>query len=264
MNISLNTLYMPCFNAKKKEIREADDIQRRVTLEFPRFSTTYADKFYLTTDTKKYSAKKNKLEFKLKGLRQSVCVEEFFDSIPHRIVLEKIKKSKLANCGEISKAVLSALYANGIYDSDRYSLVLKTKFTNKNTNFTEYETTKILDHVFVISSMNKNSKDTKDNVVIDGWLNFAGSISEAKEKFKKLYSPSYLNMIFESQKKDFKKVKANMQKDLDFSDYKISSKIEFEKEEELPDYKKRILGNYIKEKYPELVIKKPQNNQSNF
>ncbi len=264
MNICLNTLYTPCFGAKKNETREADDIQRKVNQTFPRFSTTYADKFYLTADTKKYLTKMNKLEFKLKGIRQAVHTEEFFDSIPHRIALEKIKKSKLANCGEISKAVLSALYANGIYDSDRYSLVLNTKFTNKNTNFTEYESTKSLDHVFVISSMNKNSKDTKDKVVIDGWLNFAGSISEAKENFKNLYSPAYLDVIRENQKKDFKKVKANMQKNADFSDYNITSRIAFEKVEELPEYKKRMLGNYIKEKYPELVIRKPQNNQSNF
>ena len=98
--VNINNNYS--FQARKKEIKKADDIVRNVNLQFPALSTSYAKRYWhITNDKFKTSYKQKLLGFyeKINNCREKIQRNEKEDKLSIK-VFENVKKYKIANCGE--------------------------------------------------------------------------------------------------------------------------------------------------------------------
>ena len=202
------------FKARKPEIRHADDIQRRARREFPTLSSTYIDMFYCCAQKKNRDAYK---QYKAEKI-ENIVNEKITDSressdklaknselrIPYTRVLKYMKKDKTGNCAECSAAVIAALAANGIYDSQMSNIALSIEFVNKKTGKTEYQAMEPIDHSMVVTALGKKDPKENDFVVIDSWLGFADSLSGAKARYKQVYNDKFMDPEIKYQRSLFR------------------------------------------------------------
>jgi hypothetical protein len=263
MQINTKYNYTPIFKSRNKDIKKADDIQRKSRQTFPVMSPTYVDKFYKSTKTN--ADAKNiyrNLDRKL-GIMRNLTTNSslglhspFEKKIPFTRVLSGIQFSKVGNCHECSIATLAALAANGYYDSQRENLVLEIDFIDKKTGEDCY-INELLDHSFVVTTLDKKNKKEKDKIVVDSWLGFADSVSGAKERYKHLYSDKKINNIIEIKKDMFKQHK--LKKDgvlIDFNDYDIRYNMQFYPVDNLKRDVIKELGMYSRIMFENLVLPK--------
>ncbi len=259
------------FGAKNKKIRDADDIMRISLNEFPRLSSTYIDTFYLSTQNEKKSplhhlAKyiSNKVHSKIMAQREVIKKRTSANSavMPYALTLAGVEKNKTGNCEEAAICALTALTANGIYNSRRMLLYLQTDFIDKKSGECVYSGQSPLDHSFVITTMSDLKLDEakdKDIVVVDPWLGFTDSLSNAKARFKQIYDVTNLDYINEYQKSAFKlKITEQTHKVPNLADYDIKQKLILVNADKYNENDMKQLGNFMKVYYDGLV-KKPQN-----
>ena len=259
------------FGAKNKKIRDADDIMRISVNSFPRLSSTYMDTFYLSTQNEqksplhhlaKYISNKVNSEIMLQREVIKKITNENSAVIPYALTLAVVKKNKLGNCGEAAICALAALAANGIYNSKRMLLYLQTDFIDKKSGECVYSGKSPLDHSFVITTMSDLKLDDakeKDIIVVDPWLGFTDSLSNAKARFKQVYNASDLGFINEYQNSVFKlKMMEQTRKEPNFADYDIKQKLILVNADKYNENDKKRLCNFMKVYY-EGLVKKPQN-----
>ncbi len=259
------------FGAKNKKIRDADDIMRISVNEFPRLSSTYIDTFYLSTQNEQKSplhhlAKyiSNKVHSKIMAQREVIKKRTSANSavMPYALTLAGVEKNKTGNCEEAAICALAALTANGIYNSRRMLLYLQTDFIDKKSGECVYSGQSPLDHSFVITTMSDLKLDEakdKDIVVVDPWLGFTDSLSNAKARFKQIYDVTNLDYINEYQKSAFKlKITEQTHKVPNLADYDIKQKLILVNADKYNENDMKQLGNFMKVYYDGLV-KKPQN-----
>ena len=140
----------PTFSAKKKEIKKADDIQRKSKEIFPMFSPAYLNEFYVLNgkgmDPKQVRTRQiaQRIVFKINAGRDYDDYDNRYSFIVNRKetpfirTLERIKKEKIGNCHEASITAMAALAANGYTDAKRASLKLRGEFVDKKTNKVVY------------------------------------------------------------------------------------------------------------------------------
>ncbi len=271
MRVQFNNIYSLSFKAHKKEIRDADDIQRQARKTFPFISSSYVDEFYLTADKNKFEKKNqrareisDKLYAKLKVGRNIVKypflyglrVSDFEKEIPYAMVLSTLPMIKTGNCHECAVASLAALTANGYYDSHKIDLMLETQLINKKTGEVENTTLDSLDHSFVVSSMGKNSDKEEDQVVLDSWLGFADSVSGAKARFKQIYSDDYLDEIYKKNRSLYRLEKAKQGEAIFFDDYECKQKMVFKRSDPFTEKQMQDLGLYSRIIHEQLWMKK--------
>ncbi len=135
LNQQLNNIYIPkekkdiTFGNKSVDLKRADDICRRVRLEFPLYSTS---KIKLYKNIDKNEKTKNFQHF------ISQFMEEFrayyIEGTPPKIQYYKeilgLKKNKIGNCGEITDATILALKMNGYNKVKKLSLYAYNPETN--------------------------------------------------------------------------------------------------------------------------------------
>ena len=173
---------IPSFGAKSYKIRKADDIQRKARSAFPFFSPSYAKLYYpCCKETKKGNIINANKTDELEVMRK----DREYDKLPATIkqVIEDTDRQRLANCGEASLIIMSALLANGFPDSHRCSVILHTGIYDKQTGEQCFEIKFDLDHACVISTMEKDSKSNKPYIVLDSWHGFADSMTGAKGRY---------------------------------------------------------------------------------
>ena len=128
-SVNINNNYS--FKARRKEIRKADDIVRKVNCEFPAFSTTYADRFWLILNNKyKPSAKKKALTFnnKINTIRNNyLSVKEENRDLTKPF--KDIKQYKAGNCAEKCLLTMGALSANGYQTFTKRTYPVKRCFS---------------------------------------------------------------------------------------------------------------------------------------
>ena len=267
MRVTLaNNLYKSSFTARKKEIRDADDIQRKAVNTFPMFSPSYLESFYNIpqkwTRDSKYDKCMNyaqRLVYRINAERDierdsDDCLYPIFE--PHFVqTLKRIKSSKIGNCHEASIVTLSALAANGITDAKRCELNLRIDFVNKQSKETLFSYKTDFDHVFTMTAFNKKNPTKNDYVVLDSWFGFCDSISGAKSKYHQIVDLNAYRDILRDEfslfrVKHFEETGEFIQR----QNYEPRLRFEFKEVDDLnPDYLK-YLGNCVKNKYPELAL----------
>ena len=266
MKISLQTNYTrTTFSARKQEIRQADDIQRKSRENFPMFSPSYLQEFYCLNGKGQNTPKQvrtiqiaQRLVYKINAGRivddESSKTSYFAEPIYIR-PLDRIKRTKIGNCHEASIATLATLTANGFYDAKRVSLEQKTECVNKKTNKVVFSKNYDLDHTVVVSAMGKENSKENDLIVLDSWMGFADSISGARDK--------YSMFIYENKNKsDFNDSFSLFRIDhfqetgefLDKNDCYIRHRIVFKDEEKHSEKDLKELGRHARMMYPHLCL----------
>lgn len=190
MNISFN----PSFTSRNKNIRKADDIQRKAREAFPATSATYIDSFYKTrksTDPDKCK-KANMVAYKYDKfvgfVRKQVRLHSYEGdteqekkmNAPIFQTLTFVEIARAANCQEYASIATAGLTANGIYDNEIVNLALDLQYKNKKTGEIEYQRIIPIDHAAI------KTRIGKDDIIVDAWLGMADSLSGASAKYKQL------------------------------------------------------------------------------
>ena len=249
------------FKAKRKEVRKADDLVRKVNNEFPAFSTSYVKSFWHPINEKKFTLLEKPL-LKTKSLKERTNKEIYEDKFLLGI-FDEIKNNKTANCGAKSWLTLGALAANGYDIAVKSAIGVKWEAYDRRNNETILKGKTDLDHSAILTTMsNKKGKKLQDLIVIDAWLNKAMSYSEAKAEYFKLLD---IKKIVDIHKQIIDKLKAEKpNEEIDLSNYNIrfniifgesSSKYLLPKSEDMREF-----GKKVAEKYPELILKKEKDN----
>lgn len=266
MKISLYTNYTrPNFNAKNKEIKKADDIQRKAAANFPMFSPSYLQEFYCLNGKGQNTPRQvrtiqiaQRIVYKINAGRivdDESSKQSYFTEPLFIRPLDRIKRTKLGNCHEASIATIATLAANGINDAKRVSLEQKTEYVNKKTNKVVFAKNYDLDHTVVVSAMGKENPKQKDMIVLDSWMGFADSISGAKDKYARFIDEK-------THKEDFNNSFSLFRIDhyqetgefLDKNDCHIRHRIVFKDEDKYSENELKELGRYARMMYPHLSL----------
>lgn len=269
MKISSQYSYQS-FCSKNKSIRDADHIMRTAKKQFPIVSSTYIDTFYSDSTPKKNT------------LRTSVS-QRFADIIEYvrdiylsdhpamfdrtietdnltdynTALLQCLRKYKVGNCSENASLAVAALTGNGIDDAKKCYLYLKTYFISKENKIVLYKSSRDLDHSFAITSMGKNSEHPKDLIIVDPWLGFVDSASNAIARYKQcLCTPEKIEEIQKIEEVNFRKEMKKRNININNGDYEIKSNLSFFDYDITTKEQKRALERYIKEKFPEIIVDK--------
>ncbi len=258
MKIS-NVNFNLTFTAKHKKAREADDISRISKRIFPLYSSTYIKTFLPEIYYSDNPAAKHYISNLINKIEQTRNNFYYSDTpFPYGQILKGLKRDKVGNCHEMAITGLAALAANGYTNSSMADLVLSTNFINKETNqvFKTYDN--IIDHVLVITTMDKNislyEAKGKDLIIVDNW----SGICETAPKAVEIYKSIFREECKEWENNAKKRLKTALGENVNFDDYIIRTNILF-----LPCDKKYENSDVpsIQKSYREL-IRKPQNNQS--
>ena len=257
----VNTNNNYTFQAKHKELRKADDIVRNVNLQFPAFSTSYAQRNWNVL-SKKDTFLPLRIKIKILNERDKFNIECKKDKYA-LTVFDTLKESKVGNCSEKNWLTLGALAANGYYDSFRISAQMKWNVIDKRNGKKVFAKDEDIDHDLILTTMNNTGNNTKDAVIVDGWLNKAMSFSEAKT--------TYFSMIKEKEMEEMKDrvtrefITLNKDKEIDLNNYEFIPQISFtipknylfniKNKEDMIEF-----GEIIAQKYPELILKDRNDN----
>ena len=252
------------FQARNKNIKQADDIQRRVRMCFPMMSPTYMDIFYnchkrnLPDDPKSERAEEivDKIDKQISLLRNMFSSDKAKSyNISSDSELDVIKKIKIGNCGERAATAVAGLAANGIYDVETASLHMDLRYTNKKTGKCEYSVQEPVDHMLVIANPEPENKDEKNKVVIDSWMGFADSMSGAMQRYKAIYNEKQLKDKLKFHRSMFRiNYAEKYNKLVDYNDFYLSTKLFVKPEEKFDENQLQLLGLNCRLKYPELVV----------
>ena len=268
MKISFTQNYtQQTFCAKKKEIKKADDIQRKAVKSFPMFSPAYLNEFYILNgkgmDPKQVRTRQiaQRLVYKINAGRDYDDYDSKYSfalgrkETPFIHTLERIKKEKIGNCHEASIVAMAALAANGFTDAHRASVKLKGEYVDKKTNKVVFSKIYDVDHTFAMTAMNKENPTNNDYIILDPWMGFADSISSAKQRYAQITNPN-------KHREDFNNAFALFRVDhfqetgelLDKSNLDLRFRITFEKEKDYTKEDIKALGRYARMMYPHLCL----------
>ena len=266
--VNINNNYS--FQARKKEIKKADDIVRNVNLQFPALSTSYAKRYWhITNDKFKTSYKQKLLGFyeKINNCRKKIQRNEKEDKLSIK-VFENVKKYKIANCGEKCHLTMGALSANGYNEfTRRICIGIDWQAIDKRTGEVVFSQIDDLDHTVIATSMtNKEAKHDNDVIIIDPWLNKAMGLSEAKPLYESMANKKrlakkeeeFISDFIQHNKKDYGILGKKLPPYFNINDYEITHEFTFFhalKSYRLKDEDFKELGKVVAEKYPELVLK---------
>ncbi len=245
--------YTPSFSAKKKEIRKADDIQRKARTAVPFFSPNYAKKYFpniVSTDIgNKVSTDKTE---ELNIMRRARTGFKQDCSLPTVVqkVINDTRRGKIANCGESALITMSILLANGYTDTHRCAVILSNEIFDKETGDLCFLDNYDLDHACVISTMAKDG-EKKPYIVLDSWHGFADSLSSARARYFQLTNEEeleeYKNATIAAFEDKTKK-KYNPEK------YEIKQNINFEIIDSSTTEDDKSIKSIFKKQYKQLIF----------
>ena len=255
MKISPVNIQNTYFKSKHRDTRKADDLMRKTNLAFPMFNPSYAYYFYDSIDINKPQNYPQREKFELgicrnfiKNVRKpSDFMEDFqtpFD-IPHSYLLGLLKDKKMGNCKEAAITVLCALYANGYHNSQKISLGYDYKIVDKKTKEVLLKGEVDIDHSAVLTDLNipERSSNLNKTIIIDPWLEYTGTVSEANGKYKMQFGKFI----------DIKMKEIMMLNNINSEDCIIETSIFYSFGKKHSKEEAKRIGNFVKTKYPELV-----------
>ena len=245
------------FKSKKPEVKKADDIQRRVKLEFPSLSSSYVNDFYIST------GKNNRITNKRMDLYSHLCdlikkvrlhpvnrLSVRREYIPYIDSLNAVKKYKAGNCMETAMAAVSALFANGYRNTKMGSLAYKADFLDKKTGEVVFSDSISLDHSFAVTDMNKGKGR---NIIVDPWLGFADTKEGAIARYKKIKDQRFLdNAICMIAKELYNGYRVHIDDIKD--EYDIKAKMEIKEEDFLSEKDIENITAQTKTHFPNLIL----------
>lgn len=261
MRIAFNNCPItPSFCARNEEIRKADDIQRKAKNGFNFVSSSRIDGFYDSSNNFEHKMKAREVSDKLKNVILATrCTTNILNKTGNGIGvlyaddLDLSEYTGLGNCMEYAKAAVTALCANGYYNSERVNLRYEIKFINKETGEVEYKSEDSLDHSFAVTDL--NCRDKKD-IVIDPWMGFADYKQEAITRFKNIYADD-TEKFEKFHKKLFMSKKLESGENYNPENYIIETGFVFvPREIYSTKCQKQRLGEYAKMVYPGLLLNK--------
>lgn len=175
-------------------------------------------------------------------------------------ITKLIKEQKTGNCTEAADIALLGLFANGYYKSQCVGLECEVGYINKNTGKTVWSFCEPIDHTCVLTNMNNpKRKYVDDLIIIDPWLNCSGSVSQLREKYKKIFlNDKKMEKINYNLRQRFASEFSgeNLKNKPDLSNCAFSTKIVFYTANKYETQEAKEIGKRMAEKYPELVVKK--------
>lgn len=251
------------FCAKNKDTRNADDVMRASSNAFPMFKPTYASIFYKSL---KDCDVREKFYYGIAKKNHENVRKERDDAIEDINFAEKItkliKEQKTGNCAEAADIALMGLLANGYYKSQSVGLECEVGYIDKNTGETVWSYCEPIDHACVLTDMNNpKRKYVEDLIVVDPWLNRSGSVSEMREKYKKIFlTDKKMQQIKYNlrQRFGFEFSGDNLKNKPDLTNCAFSTKIVFYTSNKYETQEAKEIGKRMAEKYPELVIKRDE------
>ena len=271
---SVNSTKSINFHSRNKNIRKADDIQRKARSEFSILNPSYIDEFYssarlINGAPVNIKARKifKKIDKKLTALRKITKEPDKYGveqtplqkKTPYGLLLNSINFLKVGNCEECAATVLAALAANGFYNSQKVYLGLEIQYTDKKTGKTKYREIESLDHAFVVTTLDKENPKEKDKIVIDSWLGFADSTSGANARYKQMYKKEKLDNILSYHRSMFRlNMAIETGKTIDFNDYQLRTNFIYYPADNNTIDEMKDLGIYSAIIYDDLIL--PTNN----
>lgn len=178
------------FASRKLSVRKADDICRRVVLEFPTISNTKIERYKGAKTYPLYSYNDFANDAIASGRYYSHLATSYADHIFYELNI--MKEHKLGNCGEFSTASLLALRLNGYQNVKQLSVYAYNKETHCirdldhsvvgiNVDIPKSSLQKTL---FSVPTYKDKITPNKDTIIFDSWSGFADSYSGAVRRFK--------------------------------------------------------------------------------
>ena len=269
--MKINQVYNISFKSKNERVRKADDLVRNVNKNFPRFSTSYANRTWFIMDdiSGKYDSAqsifRNVLIAKFNTFRDKYSEGAENDKYVKNL-FKCMKEDKIGNCFEGVWLTLGSLFASGYPYSNQFSTAVRITATDKRSGEVVFSHIEEYDHTMILSSMTKDNANIEDCVVLDPWLNKAMSFDEAKVEYLSLIKDwdMYFRMIrFKKElikhfQTDYGIIGKKLPPDFDIRNYEFKPEIVFGRH----DYWHKIetfdevkeFANFITQEYPELCM----------
>ena len=166
---NIENINQKSFTSKRRIIREADNMARRINCQYPRVSCSNIAKF---KNIKDHEDLYNRLAEQISDMRKLISSDmkksKFYLS-EIKVLPKYVSERKLGNCDESAKLALIAAKVNNINDGKLgllYSL----------------DSEKYLDHVVLCVQNDGNP------YIIDPWLGFADFLPNAMQRYKTEYN----------------------------------------------------------------------------
>jgi len=254
------------FTSRNIDIRRADDIVRHANRVIPAFNPNYAAenwKIFQKSPLKKFyfEEKFKKLIFAMRNQYHSYSEQHptfYLD------LFDKVKSRKICNCNEKAFITLGTLFANGYDNAMKIGLEMEIGAYDKTSG--KCIATKIIpiDHTTVLSTMNNpNRVEINKTVVLDGWLNKAMTVSEAKKEYERFVPKRKIEAAIQELQDELRASSrmplqnrfarnANSQNPLD--KYEFRKSIEFLEDIRFKDEKAHDFGQEVLRKYPQIKL----------
>lgn len=189
------------FSSRNKKIKKADKIVRKTRQEFCALSPSYAENYWLSLRQPKHSdlARNFKIFIDKLSTALSQCriTYDFKEEIlEDTLAIQKtIKEYKVANCAEYAELIEATLLANNCPNSKLAQVIIQLNLYDKLTGDKLYEFQCPYDHMIVLSSLD-DKKGSEEEMVLDGWIGKAMSISEAKREYLTMLTKQDEKQIF--------------------------------------------------------------------
>lgn len=254
------------FTSRNIDIRRADDIMRHANKVMPAFNPNYASENWRIF--KKSPLKKFYFEEKFKKLTLAMRRQyhSYSEQHPNFYIdlFDKVKSKKISNCDEKAFITLGTLFANGYDNAMKIGLEMEIGAYDKVSG--KRVATKIIpiDHTTVLSTMNNpNRTEIEKTIVIDGWLNKAMTVPEAKKEYERFVSKRKIEAAIQELQDELRANSraplqnrftrnANAQNPLD--KYEFRKSIEFLEDTRFDSMQAHNFGEEISKKYPQIKL----------
>lgn len=201
--------FCPNFNARSKESKKADEIERITRANFPMLSPSYVEKFYISAGPdSKNQARAREITRKMWNISlQNRAIADGMRKLaslagqnpyPLNDILWT-KETKIGCCDESSDAALAVLYANDYFNASRSQLICEINFIDINTGESVFKTENSIKHCFVTVGFDK---DTKVDMPVFESEDFSSEIPEdiSVEDLSRIFGIKFIN--FDSKGSD--------------------------------------------------------------
>ena len=249
MQITNSTLN---FTSRNIDIRKADDIVRQANKVIPCFNPTYAYENWRILNPSKGGSfiRRTKFFAKFENLISKMRQEYNANSAKNPTfyfdLFNKVKEERIGNCYEKAYLTLGTLFANGYNNAMKVGLEMELGAYDKITG--KKVLTKIIpiDHTTVLSTMNNpNRYDIDKTIVLDGWLNKAMTVSEAKKEYERFVPKRRIESEIQEMQREIKWKRLG-----ETNNFEFRKSVEFLEDKRFTSDEAKAFGEEILKKYP--------------
>lgn len=260
-----NTINTPTnFNSRNIDIRKADDIVRHANKTINAFHPSFAMENWLVLkpngftnkNRKAFYSKFEKLIFEMRKSYPFLLSDNKDDCIK---LFDAVKKNKLANCFESTYLTLGALFSNGYKNGMKAGLEMEVGAYDKISGKCVVKRIIPIDHAVALSTMDNSKRRKIDRaIVLDGWLNKAMDVSEAKQEYERFVSQRQLMLTIQDLEEELKFKHsistADKSSEFNISNFEFRKSIEFVENQRFTPEEAKIFGQEVLKRYPDMKL----------